>query len=306
MVHEIIVQLVLYHDGHYLSGLIESLKAQSFKNFHVVALDNSSDDTAAKKFKALWPDGELFRTGKNLGYAGGHSFLIERTLHSGAPFVVVLNTDVQLHPDFLSELYARMKNNHELDACGPLILEGKGASKSNIVQNYRLFMDFTRARKFSPDAGKCFNGDEELPFFAQTDYLSGVAFMIRTRVLRDISFFDPTLFMYGEERDFFYRFSKLGCKAGVLRNAVCWHFHDWSSQSKEGYRREYYYLKRNKVLYFKKYRLSGGLISFLIKELVSLPFTAFWMFRKGGLKMLKFYVLALWHGLKGRSGQGPL
>ena len=305
MVPEIIIQLVLYHDARHLPGLIDSFRSQSFKDFHVVALDNSSDDEAANTFCQLYPEGELHRSEQNLGYAGGHCRLIERTLRSGAAFVVVLNTDVQLHPDFLKHLHQRMILSPRVDACGPLILEGSENKRTNIIQHYRLFMDFSRAIKNSEDAGQLLSREQYLPSNARVDYLSGVAFMLRTGVLQDMPFFDPGLFMYGEERDFFFRFAQRGLVAEVVKDAVCWHFHDWKAQSPVGYRREYYYLKRNKILFFKKYGLLKSLISFLLREVIIAPYTFCWSLQKGGMKMVSGYWLGLWQGLTGRTGQGP-
>ncbi|WP_444820006.1 glycosyltransferase [Thermophagus sp. OGC60D27] len=306
MVPEIIIQLVLYHDAVYLPGLIDSLRLQSYQHFQVIALDNSDDEAAAETFRRLYPEGELYRSEQNLGYAGGHSRLVEKTLQSGAAFVVVMNTDVQLHPDFLHHLRQHMIHFPQVGACGPVILEGKGTRKTNVIQNYRLYMNFRSAEKISADAGMLLEPENELPTFARVDYLSGVAFMIRTDLLRVMSFFDSQLFLYGEERDFFYRFRQKGYVADVVRDAVCWHFHDWSAQSRSGYQREYYYLRRNKVLYFKKYGLLKSLTAYLLKEVAMAPFTFFWSLRKGGAKMFATYWLGIWHGLMGRNGKGTL
>jgi GT2 family glycosyltransferase len=303
MVPEIVIQLVLYNDALFLPGLLSSLRKQTFNNFHLIAVDNSSDDSVAKKFRELWPEGELYRSDCNLGYAGGHNRLMETTLKRGAPFALVLNTDVLLQKDFLRNLHDQLVRFPGVDACGPLILQGINNRKTKIVQNYRLYMDFPLGRKSSPDEGRNLRSYKELPVSADVDYLSGVAFMIRTSVFKNISFFDPGLFLYGEERDFFYRFSKSGRVAMVTRKAVCWHLHDWAAQSKEGYRREYYYLRRNKILYFKKYNFRRGLIRFLLFELIKLPLTLVWSSGKGGIKMFGWYWLGIWHGLTGRKGR---
>lgn len=300
---EIIIQLVLYHDAAFLEGLMHSVRNQSFTNFRVFAWDNSSDAVAAQKFKELCPAGFVFKSGKNLGFAGGHNALLEYTLREGVPFVLILNTDVELHKDFLWHLHRQLVHFRGVDACGPLIYEGLNGKRTTTVQNFRLFMDFKLGRKRAPDAGKVLNNSKELPVTADVDYLSGVAMMLRTAIFRDLSLWDADLFLYGEERDFFYRFYQQKSLAMVCRKAVCWHFHDWKNGAPSGYQREYYYLKRNKVLFFKKYSLRKGLWRFLLIEILKVPVSLVWTLRKGGLRMFGLYWLGIWHGLKGRNGQ---
>ncbi|PWE00356.1 glycosyltransferase family 2 protein [Marinilabilia rubra] len=300
---EIIIQLVLYHDAHYLEGLLSSLKAQTFKYFRVFAWDNSSDDQSAQRFKELYPDGHLIKSDKNLGFSGGHNALLKQTLEEGADYVLILNTDVQIHKDFLKQLHNQMTRFRGVDACGPLIYEGLAGKRTSKVQYFRLYMDFIKARKSSPDSGKVLNTSKELPVSADVDYLAGVALMVRTEVFNEMFLWDEDLFLYGEERDFFYRFRKQRRLAMVTRKAICWHFHDWSVGNSKSYQREYYYLRRNKILYFKKYRLKRGMVCFLLSEIFKLPVSAVWTIRKGGIRMFYLYWLGIWHGIRGIKGR---
>ncbi|HKK69248.1 MAG TPA: glycosyltransferase, partial [Bacteroidales bacterium] len=267
MAPEITIQLVLYNDEKYLPGLATSLRAQTFSNFSVIALDNRGSDASGKLFKELFPEEEIIRAPYNLGFAGGHNLLLDAALKRNPQFVLIMNTDVELHPDFLKNLYFQADIFPAVDAFGPVVCNGTNGKRSNVIQNYRLFMDFPMAKKQSPDAGKLVHNIEGLPGTIEVDYLSGVALMFRSKVLEEMPLWDENLFLYGEERDFFCRFRRAGHLALVVRNAVCWHFHDWSPGNASGYQREYYYLRRNKVLYFRKYHFTYGLICFLLTEL---------------------------------------
>ncbi len=303
---EIIIQLVLYRDAAFLPGLVGSLREQSFSDFSVLALDNCGHDDSGQRFKELFPDGELFKSDENLGFAGGHNFLLKHTRKIAPRFVVILNTDVELHKDFLKTLYDQMNRNTDIDACGPVILNGVGTERTPVIQNFRLFMDFSRATKQSPDVGKNIGSDDDLPSVGQVDYLSGVALMLRAEVLDELSLWDENLFLYGEERDFFCRFAQSGRRASVTRHAICWHFHDWTKGNARSYQREYYYLRRNKILFFRKYDFTRGLSRFLLGEILKLPVSFFWTIRKGGLRMFYLYWLGIFHGLMGKTGKMDL
>lgn len=300
---EIVIQLVLYRDADFLPGLVHSLWTQRFRGFQVLALDNADDEGTGERFLELFPEGELLRSEENLGYAGGHNFLLKRTLKMAPTFVVVMNTDVELHENFLKGLYDHMVSFPDVDACGPLILEGHSHWTEKKVQNYRLFMDFPLSRKRSPDAGKILQSLKELPVSADVDYLSGVALMFRTSVLRETGLWDEGLFLYGEERDYFYRFDRAGHLAMVTRQAICRHLNHIRRSDATTWQQTYYYLRRNRVLYFRKYRFKKGLMLFLLQEGVQLPVSFFWCLRKGGIPMFYAWWLGIIHGLQGKTGK---
>ena len=300
---KIIIQLVFYNDSVFLPGLAKSLKKQTFTDFHVLAIDNGAGQESAKMFGELFPDAELIQGVGNIGFGRAHNFLLKRTLQMRAPYVLVLNSDVELHKDFLKYMYLHMSRLPGVDACGPLIYYGKKKERSAIVQNYRLFMNFKTAKKHAPDSEKRIKSGKQLPVSADVDYLSGVAMMVRTEIFSDIHLFNERLFLYGEERDFFYRFSQQNRLAMVTRKAVVWHFHDWDTRNPKSLCREYYYLKRNKVLYFKEYRLRFGLIQFLLRETLSIPVTFIRAMRKKIPGLFYYYWLGILHGLKNKTGQ---
>ncbi len=302
---EIVIQLVFYHDSCFLPGLIKSLKAQTFTDFHVVAIDNSDNEESSVLFKELFPRGEVLPNSSNLGFAGGHNRLLRRTLELGVPYVVILNTDVELHKDFLKHLYNHLQFFPGVDACGPLIYDGVKNKSDKVVQNFRLYMNFSKGRKKAPDSGKKLQTCRQLPVSADVDYLSGVAMMLRTEIFSDMHLWNEHLFLYGEERDFFFRFSRQNRLAMVTRKAVCWHFHDWTRAKKKDIYREYYYLRRNKVLFFKEYGLKRGLISFLMSEIISIPVTLIWVIRKKNPSLFFYYWLGIWHGLRNKTGRNP-
>ncbi len=300
---EIVIQLVFYHDSHFLPGLIKSLKAQTFSDFHVVAIDNSNNQESSVVFKELYPPGEVLENDLNIGFAGGHNRLLKRTLELGVPYVVILNTDVELHKDFLKQLHGQMRRFPGVDACGPLIYNGVKNKKTKVVQNFRLYMNFKKAKKKAPDSGKKIQTCKQLPISADVDYLSGVAMMLRTEIFTEMHLWNEDLFLYGEERDFFFRFSQQRRLAMVTRKAVCWHFHDWTTPKKKDIWREYYYLRRNKVLYFKEYGFKWRLFAFLVQEFIKSPVTLIWTLRKKNPSLFFYYWLGIWHGLRNKTGR---
>jgi GT2 family glycosyltransferase len=303
MSSQIVIQLVFYHDTRFLPGLIKSLKAQTFSDFYIVAIDNSQSQESSVLFQELCPDGEIIENDDNIGFSGGHNSLLKRTLELGAPYVLILNTDVELHKDFLKHLYTQLQRFPGVDACGPLIYNGVKGKRTKVVQNFRLYMNFKRGTKKAPDSGLKIQSCKQLPISTDVDYLSGVAMMLRTEIFSELHLWNENLFLYGEERDFFYRFSQQKRLAMVIRKAVCWHFHDWTTPDRKDLWREYYYLRRNKVLYFREHGFKSSLWGFLTQEIIKIPLTLIWSFRKKNPSLFFYYWLGIWHGLRNKTGR---
>ena len=53
---------------------LNSLKKTTYKNKHIVFVDNGSDDGSVDAVQNLFPKVEIIRSKNNLGYAGGNNF----------------------------------------------------------------------------------------------------------------------------------------------------------------------------------------------------------------------------------------
>ena len=95
----------------------------------------------------------------------------------------------------------------------------------------------------------------KIPTEVYIDYVTGGAMMIRSTVLKITGLFEEDYFMYNDEIDMAYRVKKAGYQTLCMRDAIVRHFHDFSKLNKTGNNLMYYYIMRNKFIYFKKFRL---------------------------------------------------
>jgi len=87
----------------------------------------------------------------------------------------------------------------------------------------------------------------------------------------------------------------------AVKDARVWHYHDWSEKNIDGLCREYYYINRNRIRYFKKFRLKKGLALFVLNEIVISPARLWWTMRKGGKRFTYYFYLGIIHGLKNKT-----
>ena len=85
-----------------LSCCLESLRRQSWPPTRIMVWDTGQDTSQLEQLVAEFPD-VVFRSGPNLGYAGGANRVVD-SLRSLAEFVLLLNPDVALCADFVEHL----------------------------------------------------------------------------------------------------------------------------------------------------------------------------------------------------------
>jgi GT2 family glycosyltransferase len=87
---------------------------------------------------------------------------------------------------------------------------------------------------------------------AETDYASGCAFFVSTRLLKRIGLFDERFFLLYEETDLCYRARAIGVKSYVVRDAKVWHKVSLSFGG-AGSPSYVYFLSRNRLLWAEKH-----------------------------------------------------
>ena len=139
-----------------------------------------------------------------------------------------------------------------------------------------------------------------------TNAFHGGAAFIRTKVVENIGLFNEDNFMYGDELDLAFRLNKTKYKILVTKKAVAWHFHDYSKKNKSGFYLQYYYILRNRFLFFYRYKKYNSLSVQLISELILFPLKIRWAIRTVDIKLVKYYYLGIFHGLLNKTGKAEI
>lgn len=292
---------VTYNSQKDIGRLLDSVKIQDYKNLSVYIVDNNSTDQTLKivsEYNSGLPIC-LIPSPVNNGFAKGNNIGIQKALDDGCEFVFILNPDIQLHRKCIDILIRRIVNDQKIGIIGPIILLGD--EPGNITQACGVKTNFKTQKKTDLFGGMKLS--DAIPSEIEVDYVLGGAMMIRSEVLRITGLFEEDYFMYNDELDLAYRVNKAGYKTICVRDAVVSHFHDFNTQNKKGNNLMYYYMMRNKYLYFKKYQLHFNLFLSLVSEFIKLPITVGWASRRmKSVKLLKYYYSGILDGLLGKRG----
>ena len=90
---------------------LRSLREITYPNYHILLIDNGSTDNSIKEITPHLGSTIYFICNKeNVGFTRGSNQGIQYAMEQGAEFVLLLNNDTRLRPDFLEHMVTRMGN----------------------------------------------------------------------------------------------------------------------------------------------------------------------------------------------------
>jgi GT2 family glycosyltransferase len=226
------VTIVAWNSAPDLRRCLDSVAAQTRPVDEVVVVDNGSTDGSGAIARSHAVVSLLEENRDNRGFAGGQNQAIR---HSRGDWILTLNPDVVLRPDFVATLIARAEGRAEScdvatprigTLCGKLLRLGAGGTRLEPPVLDSTGIVFTRAfRHLDRGAGEPDRGqwDEEGPVFGA----SAAAALYRREMIEDVSlageFFDELFFAYREDADVAWRAQLLGWDTRYVPAAIAEH-----------------------------------------------------------------------------------
>ena len=219
------VGIVNYQTYDDVRRCITSVKRQSHPPATIVLIDAEPVPEHLNQLQREYP-GLIFETRSNEGFASGANRALARLRESNSniEFMLLMNPDVELSPNFAERILTKMKRDPDIGlASGKLLRPGEVSIDSAGISLPRNRRPRDRGSE-QPDLGQ-FDRDEDV--FAA----SGAVLMLRARALADLEIdgevFDEDFFMYHEDTDLAWRASKLGWKARYIHDACAIHTRSW-------------------------------------------------------------------------------
>lgn len=187
----------------------------------IYVIDNASTDDSRSYLKRAFPEVQLIGLDQNWGFAGGYNRGLEKVKE---PWAVLLNSDVEVSPDWLEPLNARFNADASVVALQPKILDHKRPNFFEYAGAAGGFLDrlaypFCRGRVFDhleEDQGQ-YDDYREL-FWA-----SGACMAVRLQNFRDLGGFYEKLFAHMEEIDLCWRMQLAGYRVACEPSSKVYH-----------------------------------------------------------------------------------
>lgn len=209
----IIVIILNYNSFEDTAHCVECVRQSTYKNYRILVIDNASPDGSGEQLARLLPACEFLALPANTGYAGGNNIGLGLALDAGASYMLILNPDIRLTAEAISEYASVMERNPDIGILSPIQLEQFGGAVDE---------------KFKHSILKSQGRDGIRPEASQDGILNvprvlGAVMMVRAETLRHVGGFDPLFFAYGEEEDFCRRTLIKGFRIAVTLAAPVVH-----------------------------------------------------------------------------------
>ncbi len=210
--YEVLVAIPTLHAGEPLRAALDSLAAQTWKDFEVIVVDNSSERLAAPlAAETRFPLTMLYAE-NNVGFGVAINRAVNR---SEAPLIAVLNDDAAAHPGWLEALVkaANAYPEYGMFSC-QIRLAGTPWLDSTALLLSRDGSSIQRAHR-QPWA------NHESPSAALLP--SGCAALYRRKAMQDAGHFDVDFFLYGEDTDLGLRMLWMRWPCRYVNDAIVEH-----------------------------------------------------------------------------------
>ncbi|TAH23806.1 MAG: glycosyltransferase family 2 protein [Cytophagales bacterium] len=187
----------------------------------IYVADNGSSDQSIEFLKEFYPTIKIVALEKNYGFCEGYNKALSQI---NAKYYVLLNSDVEVTPNWLPPLISELENNPNIAACQPKILnylqkdqfEYAGAAGGQIDI---LGFPYCRGRKFDKtEQDKGQYNDKTKIFWA-----SGACLCIRSDVYHQNEGLDNSFFAHMEEIDFCWRLINQGYTIYYTAQSTVYH-----------------------------------------------------------------------------------
>jgi GT2 family glycosyltransferase len=129
------ITIVTWNSAHYLAECFAALSSQDYRDLEVVIVDNASEDGTRALLREVETKWRVIYNEKNVGFAAGQNQAIRA---SRSNYVLCLNPDVMLSPNFVSKLVAESEGHFDAGVfCGKLLRWDPTALKGHGFQPCR-------------------------------------------------------------------------------------------------------------------------------------------------------------------------
>ena len=244
---------------------VHALRCVEYPTLEIVLVDNGSENESEEVLAREFPDLELIQTGRNLGYSGGNNAGIRRAVEAGAEFVVILNNDTVVQPDFLSALVDHARAEPSAGILGSLVINPDGSVNRTCARRIpplgEIAWNHGLGRWFGLHRGwRRASQYEDVESFERPrdgDVVSGACMMLRASTIERIGYLDERSFLFWEEYILAEKLKATGLKT-VLVPASRVEHRGGGAMKTIRIRQSFYFLQ-SLNLYLAKYRGVGFL-----------------------------------------------
>lgn len=203
-----------WNGAAHLPVCLDSLRAQTVRDFEIIVADNASADDSRELLTRQYPEVRLLALDRNYGFTGACNAGLRV---AAGQILVLLNNDTQAEPDWLQEIVAAFARRPEVGmVASKMLLFDRRDTLHSAGDLYRV--DGTPANRGV--------WQQDGPEYAQEAYVfsaCGGAAAYRRAMLDEIGLLDEDFFFSCEDLDLAWRAQLAGWRCLYAPRAVVYH-----------------------------------------------------------------------------------
>ncbi len=243
--------------------LLKSLRKLSYTSVEIIVVDNASPTEKPDRIKEEFPEIQLIKSPKNLGFAGGNNLGIKA---SKGEYLFFINNDTIVPENIIEPLVKRLQENPSIGMVSPKIkfhwdtslIQYAGYTKMNpyTIRNHSIGYH-------QPD-GPDYDNPEE------TESIHGAAMMVPRSVVKKAGLMPEIYFLYYEEQDWVQMVKRAGYK--IFYEPASYILHKESVSTGKNSPFKTYYITRNRLVFTRRnYKGKYLIISVLFQIFAAAP-----------------------------------
>lgn len=284
---------VNYNQSGVTLDFLKSLRSCTYPNLEIWVVDNASPNDTPDRIKEAYPEINLIKTEKNLGFAGGNNVAVKK---AQGEYLLFINNDTEVVPDFLQPMVQLLEDHPEIGMVSPKIHYFH-------TENTFQYAGFTpinpiTIRNHAIGFGELDQGqyDHTIP----TGSIFGAAMLVPRKVVEKVGMMAEVFFLYYEEHDWAARIERAGYQLYFDGRSTVKHKESISTVKDSPF--QIFYLNRGRILFAR--RNNRGLtkfLSLLFLNLISMPKIMLVYLMKGRSDLAKAVFKAVWWNLTNKA-----
>ncbi len=198
--------IINYNGKSYLEKCLESIKKIKYDNLEIIVVDNNSTDGTMEFLVQNYPSIITLKLDKNYGFAKPNNMAAKI---AKGDFLLFLNNDTEVTPNFLTELVQVLVGNDQIGICQSLLLKPNGEIDSS--------------GDFIDTIGVVYNSKKPIDKIREISSARGASMIIRKKLFLDLGGFDEQFFVSFEDVDLGWRTWIKGYKVVINPKSVVYH-----------------------------------------------------------------------------------
>jgi GT2 family glycosyltransferase len=286
------VVLVNWNGAQDTLATLRSLDRVGGAELRILVVDNGSTDDSVARLRAARPELELLEAGRNAGFAAGNKVGIEKALADPeVGWILLLNTDVDVDPSFLSPLLAAC-SDRAVGAAGPKIYyvdppDLLWAAGGRLRLRETVTLEFGKGQTDSP----------AFSVARDVTYLTTCCLLVPRDVMMRVGILDPAYFINVDDADWCRRALDAGYRLRYVPKSRIWH--KVAASTGGGYTKtKAFHTGRSNALFVRRHRGGWAVAVFVAANIVALAAAALRELPRRNLGAVGAKARGVWTGLR--------